>query len=59
MVSRVIKILQERDNMSYDEANDLVSETRTMIIRNPEEADEIMCDQLGLEPDYLFDVLGF
>ena len=59
MVSRVIKILQERDNMSYDEANDLVCETRTMIIRNPEEADEIMCDQLGLEPDYLFDVLGF
>lgn len=59
MIGRVIRILEERDNMTQEDAKDLINETREMIIRNPEEADEIMAEQLGLEPDYLFDVLGF
>ena len=59
MIGRVIRILDERDGMTREDAKDLVYETREMIIRNPDEADEIIEDQLGLEPDYLFDVLGF
>lgn len=59
MLNKVLKILQERDNMSLEDAKDLVDETREFIIRNPEEAEIIMAEQLELEPDYLFDVLGF
>lgn len=59
MLNKVLKILQERDDMSLEDAKDLVDETRELIIRNPEEAEIIMAEQLGLELDYLFDVLGF
>ena len=59
MLNKVLKILQERDDMSLEDAKDLVDETRELIIRNPEEAEMIMAEQLGLEPDYLFDILGF
>ena len=59
MIQRVINILIERDNMTSSEAKDLIDETREMIIREPEDAEQIMAEQLGLEPDYLFDVLGF
>lgn len=59
MIQRVINILMKRDNMTSSEAKDLIDETREMIIREPEDAEQIMAEQLGLEPDYLFDVLGF
>ena len=59
MIQRVINILMERDNMTSSKAKDLIDETREMIIREPEDAEQIMAEQLGLEPDYLFDVLGF
>ena len=59
MISKVLKILQERDDMSLKDAKDLIDETCEMIIREPEDAEQIMAEQLGLEPDYLFDVLGF
>jgi len=60
-MNRVIKILMERDGMDYEDANDLVDETRELLLdlENPCEADLIMQEQLGLEPDYIFDVLGF
>lgn len=60
-MNKVIKILMERDGMDYDDAKDLVDETRELIL-DPEnlcEVDSIMSEQLGLEPDYIFDVLGF
>ena len=58
MISKVLKILQERDGMSIEDAKDLIDETREMILQEPEDAEQIMAEQLGLEPDYLFDILG-
>ena len=49
----LVEILMERDRMTFDEANELIDETREMILDSPEDADEIMSDMLGLEPDYL------
>ena len=57
MISKVLKILQERDGMSIEDAKDLIDETREMILQEPEDAEQIMAEQLGLEPDYLFDIL--
>ena len=59
MIDRVIRILEERDGMSIEDAKNLIDETREMILQEPEDAEQIMAEQLGLEPDYLFDVLGF
>jgi hypothetical protein len=59
-MNKVIKILMERDGMSRSDAKELVDETRELLLSSdPWEADEIMADQLGLEPDYIMDILGF
>ena len=58
-MNRVVEILMKRDGISEDEARALVRETRDELIMldNPFEADEIIEDYLGLEPDYLEDIL--
>lgn len=53
----VVDILMDRDGMTCLEAKELISETRAMLIENPCSVDSIMADQLGLEPDYVMDVL--
>lgn len=59
-MDKVIKILMERDGMSRSDAKELVDETRELLLSaDIWEADEIMADQLGLEPDYIMDILGF
>ena len=60
--SKIIDIIVERDGLTKEEARDLVNETREMIIEaasegNYTECDQIMADQLGLEPDYIMDIL--
>jgi hypothetical protein len=59
-MNKIIKILMERDGMSEDEARDMFNETRDeiMMLDNPMEADNILMEYLGLEPDYLFDLIG-
>ena len=58
-MNKVVEILMKRDGISEDEASALVRETRDELIMldNPFEADEIIEDYLGLEPDYLEDIL--
>lgn len=58
-MENIIKILVERDGISIDEATELILETRNMILKaDPYYADQIIMDNLGLEPDYIFDILG-
>ena len=51
----------ERDGINREDAEDLIKETRYLLLdpENPCDVDVIMDEQLGLNPDYLFDVLGF
>ena len=54
----VVKILMERDGMTEQEATYLVKETKGELLRNDGWcADEIILENLGLEPDYLMDIL--
>lgn len=54
----VINLIANRDGISFGEAKELVNETIDLIIDGDiMEADQILADQLGLEPDYLFDLL--
>ena len=60
----VVDILVNRDNISKREAIKLIKETRDEIyeaIYNNDYVtpDEILMDNLGLEPDYLFDIISF
>lgn len=55
-MSNIVKILMTRDGLTKEEAEDLIEECREAL----EEGDtEAMQEYLGLEDDYIFDVLGY
>lgn len=58
----IIKILMKRDDLTKEEATDIVNETQDLINEVVESEDaweamidveNILADQLGLEPDYM------
>ena len=56
--NRVINILMERDGLTTEEAKERLEEVYGMISEaDPWEAEDILADELGLELDYLFDIL--
>lgn len=60
MKNKIIEILMRRDGLTEQEAKELFLETREMIYEcNGDiiEAEDIMASQLGLELDYIFDLL--
>lgn len=57
-MNKIVEILMDRDDMTQKEAKELVAETREEVMAgDPWEAEEIMRNNLGLEPDYIFDLL--
>jgi hypothetical protein len=61
-VHRVARILSRRDGLSLDEAIEIVLETQKELIAAAELGDlegtyDIMSDNLGLEPDYIDDLI--
>lgn len=54
----VVKILMERDNKTEQEAIDLVRETKEELMNSPcSDGTDIIMENLGLEPDYIMDIL--
>ena len=62
-MNSVVKILMDRDNIDQETAESLVRETRDELLSLDEtnifETDNIIAEYLGLEPDYVFDILDF
>lgn len=57
-MNEVVKILMDRDGMTQKEAEELVNETREeLLAADPWDMEEIIFYNLGLEPDYIFDIL--
>lgn len=59
-MNRVVEILMKRDNLSQAEAEELLREVRYMLEEcnyDPEESEDIISSELGLEPDYIMDIL--
>ena len=59
MINPVVEILMRRDELTEQEAEESIAEVREHMIENPDDAAEILMDELGLEMDYLFDILDF
>lgn len=62
MAGNLVKVLMERDGMSRQEAEALIAETREEIFASFDEEggmdpEEIIANNLGLEPDYIFDLI--
>lgn len=61
-MNRVVKILMQRDHMTQKEAENAIEQARTEIYSAVEdgcydEAEDIMYSLLGLEMDYLMDII--
>ena len=52
-MDKLADILIMRDGVSREEAMKMIEETRKLILNYPDDADWILLEQLGLEPDYL------
>ena len=53
------EILKNRNGMSDEEIENELSFCREMLLSGSMTPDEICIDELGVEPDYLFDIIGF
>lgn len=63
-MNRIVKILMKRDNMTEEEARELVGSVKEDIQQGIEEGfysyEDVACiieDELGIEPDYMEDLL--
>lgn len=59
----VTKVLMQRDNITQEEAEVWVEDCREQMLDSLEgyngyDAEEILMSEMGLEPDYLFEILG-
>lgn len=55
-MNELMKILVERDDLTWSEAEELVEEARQRV-RDGEDPEEILREDFGLEPDYIFELL--
>lgn len=55
-MNQLVKIFMNRDNMTEDEAIDLVKEMRERVQVDMEDPEEVLYDE-GLEPDYIFELI--
>lgn len=56
-MTKLEQILVNRDEITLEEARRQIQEVREMIIDGRERPEDALLDYLGVEPDYLFDVL--
>jgi hypothetical protein len=56
MKNEIIEVLMRRDGMTQAEARKLLRELRAMVEEGADPED-ILYEELGLEPDYIFDLV--
>ena len=56
MTERIADILMSRDSMARSEAEEMVHDAKVRVL-NGEDPEEILYDDFGLEPDYVFELL--
>lgn len=52
------QILMERDGLTAIEADDILNDLGDLVLAG-ESPEELLFDELGLEPDYLFDLMEY
>ena len=54
----IIKVLMRRDGLTLEEATEMFNELQDRFITHGENPD-ILLHEIGLEPDYIFELLPF
>lgn len=58
-MSELREVLMRRDGLVREEAEELIADARRRVVMGGEDPEEILLEEFGLEPDYLFDLLGW
>lgn len=56
-MSELKNVLMQRDGMSSREADNAIDDAKQRVF-DGEDPEEVLADEFGLEPDYIFDLLG-
>lgn len=51
------RVLVNRDGITLEEARRQIKEVKEMILNGEERLEDALLDYLGVEPDYIFDIL--
>ena len=51
------RVLVNRDEITLEEAREQISEVREIILNQEATLEDTLADYLGVEPDYIFDIL--
>lgn len=49
--------IMERDNLTSEEADELINEAKDRVLMDGENPEEILEEYFGLESDYIFDLI--
>lgn len=52
----VKEVLMRRDKMTSDEADEVIDDMKSQVLDGAD-PEEVLADEVGLEPDYIFDIL--
>lgn len=55
-MNEIVRVLMERDGVEIGEAQEMLEEARKLV-REGADPEEVLADEFGLEPDYVFDLL--
>jgi len=56
-MSTLHEVLMMRDGLTDNQASELISEMRERVLQDMEDPEEVLYE-IGLEPDYIFDLIG-
>ena len=61
-MNRIIEILMNRDNLTYEEAKEMYEDTKAELMNAIDgtsglDPEEVLMGELGLEMDYIFDFI--
>jgi len=53
------RVLMRRDEMTAEDVDEWIRAARQAVLENGEDPEDILHEEFGLEPDYVFDLLGY
>lgn len=56
-MNQIVKILMRRDGITKDEAEGMLDDAKARVAAG-EDPEEVLHDEFGLEPDYVFELIG-
>ena len=56
MVDSLKSVIMRRDGISSSEADEMISDAKELIAEGAD-PEEVLAEEFGLEPDYIFDLL--